>query len=102
MLDKQFNKNHIGKWFQDNGDNTLRINYDLTEDSVIMDLGGYRGDWTDIMINKYNCTSHVFEPVESLVNSIAGRFSGDDRVNCYDVAVGDEKRECKIYHGRDE
>ena len=102
MLDREFNKNHIGKWFENNGDGTLRINYNLTKDSVIMDLGGYHGDWTNIMINKYNCTSHVFEPVESLVNIIAGRFSGDKRVSCYDVAVGDEKKKVKIYHGADE
>ena len=91
MLDKEFNKNHIGKWFQDNGDGTLRINYNLTENSVIMDLGGYHGDWTNI-----------FEPVKSLVNIIASRFAGDRRVKSYDIAVGDEKKKCNIYHGQDE
>ena len=102
MLDKEFNKNDIGRWWADRGDATVRVNYDLTEDSVIMDLGGYHGDWTDDMIKKYNCTSHIFEPVESLVKIIASRFAGDSRVKTYDVAVGDEKKECKIYHGRDE
>ena len=62
------NSDYSIEFRKDNGDGTLRINYDLTEDSVIMDLGGYRGDWTNLMINKYNCTSHIFEPVKSLVN----------------------------------
>lgn len=102
MLDKKFNKFDVDRWWEDDGDATVRVNYDLTEDSVIMDLGGYHGEWTDTMIKKYNCTSHVFEPVRNLVNIIGTRFDGDDRVKVYDVAVGDEKKECKIYHGRDE
>ena len=102
MIDKEYIKTHINEWWRDNGDGTLRINYDLTEDSVIMDLGGYRGDWTNLMINKYNCTSHIFEPVKSLVNKIALRFAGDKRVKSYDVAVGSEKKKCNIYHGQDE
>lgn len=102
MLDREFNKSHIEKWWADGGDITRRLNYDqLNADSVIMDLGGYKGDWTASMINKYNCTSHIFEPVEHLINGIAARFAGDKRVKSYDVAVGDVKKKCKIYHGKD-
>ncbi len=103
MFDKTLMLQNIDEWWSDNGDVTRRLNYDhLTEDSVIMDLGGFNGDWTANMVNKYNCTSHIFEPVEHLIKGIASRFAGDKRVKCYDVAVGNEKKKCKIYHGEDE
>ena len=102
MIDKTYIEANISSWWRDRGDDTHRINYDLTDKSVIMDLGGFKGDWTNIMINKYNCKSHIFEPVESLVNKIASRFAGDKRVRVYDVAVGNKRSECKMYHGADE
>lgn len=102
MLDKKFNKSAVDQWWEDDGDANLRHTYDLNEDSVIMDLGGFHGEWTHLMVNKYNCKAHVFEPVEHLVNVIANRFAGDKRIKTYDVAVGDKTQEVKIYHNADE
>ena len=31
----------VDRWFGDNGDHTLRLDYPLNEDSVVLDLGGY-------------------------------------------------------------
>ncbi len=41
----------IGKWRKANGDGTLRLNYPLTPDSVVFDLGGYVGDWAQQIHN---------------------------------------------------
>ena len=35
------------KWVEDKGDETLRLDYSLTEDSIVFDLGGYRGDFAE-------------------------------------------------------
>ena len=42
----------IDKWFKDRGDHTHNITYDLNENSVVMDLGGYTGVWGQQIINK--------------------------------------------------
>lgn len=35
----------VVRWFQDQGDKTLRLNYsDLNENSIVFDIGGYLGD----------------------------------------------------------
>ena len=39
----------IRVWFALQGDATFRLNYPLTSDSVILDVGGYHGDWTQAM-----------------------------------------------------
>ena len=33
----------VDRWFADRGDQTLRLDYDLNENSVVLDLGGYHG-----------------------------------------------------------
>ena len=34
----------------------------LSPDSVVADLGGFRGQWTLRMYERYRCVFHVFEP----------------------------------------
>ena len=36
----------MNDWFKDDGDNTLRINYNLDETSLVVDLGGYEGTFS--------------------------------------------------------
>lgn len=81
-------ENEIRRWFGDQGDQTHRINYDLTENSVVMDLGGYEGKWAKTINDKYNCTVHVFEPVEQFYNSICQLFNGNIKVEVYQFALG--------------
>lgn len=48
------NHEQVQKWIRDNGDNTHNLNYDLDENSIVMDLGGYTGVWAQQIIKKYN------------------------------------------------
>jgi FkbM family methyltransferase len=50
-------------WLRDNGDSTHSLNHNLNETSLVFDLGGYIGDWSKEIFNKYQCQIHVFEPV---------------------------------------
>ena len=34
-------------------DDSLRVNYNLNEDSIVIDLGGYVGWFTDVINEKY-------------------------------------------------
>lgn len=42
---------------------SLRYLYNLDENSVIIDGGGYEGNWFRQMFQKYKCHCHVYEPV---------------------------------------
>ena len=35
----------VAPWLADNGDKTYRLDYNLNENSVVFDLGGYEGQW---------------------------------------------------------
>lgn len=70
-------------WFESNGDKTLRLNYDLNENSVVFDLGGYEGTWASDIFCKYGCNIHIFEPYHEYAKNIEERFKKNKRVQVH-------------------
>ena len=62
------------KWFADNGDTTRRLKYDLSAQSLVLDLGGYEGQWSSEIFSMYCCTIHIFEPAPEFSENIRQRF----------------------------
>ena len=46
---------NIDDWFKNDGDNTLRIDYNLNNTSLVIDLGGYYGEFSQKIYDKYKC-----------------------------------------------
>jgi len=78
----EFMKN-IYKWQDDKGDQTLRLNYLLDEDSLVFDVGGYIGNFAADIFCKYNCNIYIFEPVTEFYEKIKARFSNNPRVKVF-------------------
>lgn len=79
-------------WFSCHGDQELRLNYDLTEESIVFDLGGYEGQWANEIFSKYHCTVHIFEPVEEFGNQIERRFSDNNKVSLHRFGLAGETK----------
>jgi len=75
-------------WRAIDGDHALRLNYDLDENSVVFDLGGYKGEWSEQIYKRYMCRIFVFEPVPSFAAQVVERFRGNNNVSVYDFALG--------------
>ncbi len=84
-------------WYQINGDETLRVEYDLDPSSVVVDVGGYKGDWASIISNKYNPTIHVFEPVRDFAFNIKRRFKNHDKIIVHEAGLGAKDETITIY-----
>ena len=80
----------IKRWYSENGDHTHNIDCDLTEDSIVFDVGGYSGEWAGQIYNKYNCTIYIFEPVKEFYDNIVKRFKGNDKVKVFHIGLGDK------------
>lgn len=101
-MDKIYtNKEEVAKWFRDNGDGTHIINYNLNEDSIIMDLGGYTGVWAKQMIDKYNPNVYILEPVPQFYDGMVNRFKDNKKVRLMNVGVGIENKDGLIFMDND-
>lgn len=86
----------IRRWFADRGDQTLRLDYPLTTESTVLDLGGYEGRWAEHIQSKHGCFVHVFEPVPEFCEGIRRRFDGNHRVAVHEFGLGPREEEVEF------
>jgi len=91
----------INDWFANNGDNTHRLNYPLTENSIIFDLGGYKGEWSEKIYNKYNSKIYIFEPIKFLYDIIDEKFKNNDDVKVFNFGLSNKNESLKINFSND-
>lgn len=71
----------IEKWRAVDGDNTLALDWPLTEDSHVWEIGGFEGRWVQQIWDKYHCHITVFEPQLWAVEKLSKRFFGIDKID---------------------
>jgi len=79
----------LQNWHRDRGDYTHNVNYQLTNDSVVVDLGGFRGVWADMLLqNIAPVTPKIIlvEPVPEFFNYLVDKFK--DRPNIKVLSCG--------------
>lgn len=85
------------KWKKNHGDATLRLNYKLTQDSIVFDLGGYLGIWTENIYNKYGCNVFTFEPYNKFAAIIRNKFIDNNKINVFEVGLGAKEDKINLY-----
>ncbi len=83
-------------WFRDKGDRVHRLDYDLNAASVVLDLGGYEGQWASDIYSRYCCTVHVFEPVQVYADNIQRRFAKNAHIRIHAFGLGSADTEIQI------
>lgn len=91
-----FNSGEFNRWLIDRGDQTLRLNYDLLEEDIVIDAGGYLGEWSETISQKYRCTVHVIEPLSQLYRNLEQRFNGRSNFYLHNFAIGGSTRDLSI------
>jgi FkbM family methyltransferase len=95
-LQKRFFKTEFDRtydrWIMARGDETLRLNYPLNQHSLVLDLGGYRGDWTDQVYKQYGCNVMVFEPVPHFAENIRSRFKAMPKVQIFTHGISNSDK----------
>jgi FkbM family methyltransferase len=77
-------------WFKAQGDKTLRLDYNLSKESVVLDLGGYEGQWASDIFSQYCCSIHIFEPVPCFARNIQIRFRKNPKIKVHEFGLGKE------------
>lgn len=86
----------VNRWFKDNGDKSHRLNYDLNENSVVFDLGGYEGQWTSDIYSRYNCNIYVFEVLNEFYDIIKIRFARNQKIKVFPFGLANADKTEKI------
>ena len=92
-----FKNKEFLRWQKDKGDKTFRLNYDLNNESLVFDLGGYEGQWASDIFSKYLCKIYVFEPVLSFVDNIKKRFKNNSKIKIFNFGLGGDNKIVDIY-----
>lgn len=58
----------------------MRLEYPLTPDSLVMDVGAYKGTFTAAIRQKYHCRVIAYEPVPRQADILKERFKFDESV----------------------
>ena len=80
------------RWTVDGGDEKFRYDYNLNSESLVMDLGGYKGQFASDIFARYNCRVLVFEPVKLFAEKIKDRFKSNGKIEVFCLAVGEKRR----------
>jgi len=90
------------EWYKDNGDNTLRVNYNLTPFSVVVDIGARHGHWADQIKLKYGTPVYCFEVVKEFCRQLKNKGYIVFQKAVYNqngiLNIGIEEDEGSIFH----
>jgi FkbM family methyltransferase len=69
----------------------------LNHESVVLDLGGWRGNFAAQINAKYGCEVHVFEPNQKQIVILNDRFADNEKIHVHPYAVGGVDEYVKFY-----
>jgi len=93
--DETRRRNALAKPFFDAmGDDTLRLDYPLDEGSLVLDLGGYRGQFASDVYGRFRCRVLIFEPETEFCAFIRRRFKDNPSMEAFDFGLAD--KDCEI------
>jgi FkbM family methyltransferase len=85
------------KWEKDNGDLTKILDYPLDSNSQVIELGGYIGEWTQKIVERYNPKLLIIEPVPVFYKKLLNKFFGNTNVTIDLAAISTTNKEIKLY-----
>jgi len=87
--------NSLRKWRNDNAEHK-RYSYNLNEDSIVFDVGGYHGEFAEKIYKKFNCNIYIFEPIKEFCKIISNKIGSNPKVNLNHFGLGAEDKNIMI------
>lgn len=80
----------VRDWFALDGDHNLRLDYDLTQDSIVLDVGGFEGEFAYAIHEKYGCNVYIFEPHPGYLATLVDRFLDHPKIKIFPYGLSDK------------
>lgn len=91
LFPKEIDK-ELKRFLSEDCDDKLRYEYDLNKSSLVLDLGGFKGQWASDIYSRYNCRILIFEPVKLFACKINERFKNNQNIEVFNLALGATSR----------
>ena len=88
---------HQKRWEDDNGDFTKILDYPIDENSQVIELGGYIGEWTEKLVNKFNPKLLIIEPVPKFVKKLKDKFEDNTKVVIDNSAISTSNKTIQLH-----
>lgn len=75
-------------WYRNKGDDYLRLRYKLNEESIVFDVGGYVGNFSESILKKFGCKVFLFEPSSFFYKECLKRFNNNRNISCFNYGLG--------------
>lgn len=85
----------IGDFWRDGG-NAMLYDLPVTTGQLVIDAGGYRGEWSAGMLTRYGCRCRMFEPIPQFASHCRSLFRHNRLVTVEEVALGARDRKTRF------
>ncbi len=89
------------KWIDAGGPELQRTFEGIGPDSIVFDIGLYRGAWTGDIVRKYDSHVYGFEPVRDFYESAQRALAKCPKVRLFNFGLGETSDEVFIYLDQD-
>lgn len=83
----------VRAFHQANTDGAIIFRHELGPASVVLDVGGFRGDFAAEIMARYRSEIYVFEPIAAHNRILSKRFSRNPSIHLFGHALGESDRE---------
>lgn len=81
----------LGEFYRNSGEKLL-YELPITTSDLVVDAGGFAGEWTSKMLIRYGCRSEIFEPIPAYSESLQRLFRENAMVQVHAAALGGSAR----------
>lgn len=89
-------QHEFDRWFENDGDQKHLLNHKLNSNSIVIDAGGFIGDFAFDISSKFGSKVFVFEPIDSYFESIVQRFNSRSNVKVFNFGISSCDKELEI------
>ena len=97
-FDPQVHQERVRKWQESNSDERLRTRYAcLNAESIVLDLGGFHGDFSLLMNARYGALCHVFEVIPDLCSRIEAARADNPKIVVHPFGLAGSTRREQLF-----
>jgi FkbM family methyltransferase len=89
--------NENNRFVKDDPNNMRIVTYPMGKNSIVVDVGGFTGDWASRIFCLYQCNIAIYEPTEKLYKQCKNNFGNNNKISIYNYGLSNETKTIEFY-----